>query len=161
MRAATRRAPGSKNRTAEVTTETTESIAPGVIPVPDDLTQPFWDASAQGQLVAQRCQECGYYSHPPRLMCTKCHSLDQKWEPVSGRGRIYSWEVMRMQSISGFEERVPYTTLLVELEEQTKLLFLSYVPGEPEGWEVGMPCEVYFQKLEGTPFTLPQFRVLK
>ena len=43
-------------------------------------------------------------------MCTQCHSIDQKWDQVSGKGRIYTWEVMRMQSIQGFEEKVPYTT---------------------------------------------------
>ena len=98
-----------------------------VVPQPDALTQPFWDAAAKGQLVVQRCQACGFWSHPPRIMCNKCHSLDMKWEPVSGKGRLYTWSVMHMQSITGFEDRVPYTTLLVELDEQPKLLLLDEV----------------------------------
>ena len=92
-------------------------------------------------------------------MCNKCHSLNQKYEQVSGKGRLYSWAVMHMQSITGFEDRVPYTTLLVELEEQPKLLLLSYMDGTDEGLKVGQSCEVYFEKVED--FTLPQFRVLK
>ncbi|MEI7925153.1 MAG: OB-fold domain-containing protein [Chloroflexota bacterium] len=130
-----------------------------VVPQPDALTQPFWDAAAEGKLVVQRCQACGFWSHPPRIMCNKCHSLDMKWEPVSGKGRLYTWSVMHMQSITGFEDRVPYTTLLVELDEQPKLLLLSYLAGRDEGLEIGQRCEVYFDKVED--FTLPQFRVLK
>ena len=130
-----------------------------VVPQPDELTQPFWDAAAENKLVIQRCQDCQFWSHPPRIMCNKCHSLNQKYEQVSGKGRPYSWAVMHMQSITGFEDRVPYTTLLVELEEQPKLLLLSYMDGSDEGLKVGQPCEVYFEKVED--FTLPQFRVLK
>lgn len=132
-----------------------------VVPAPDDLTQPFWDGAAEGKLMSQRCQDCGFYSHPPRIMCTKCHSVDQRWEQVSGRGRVYTWSVMRMQSIQGFEEKVPYTTVLVELEEQPKLLYLSHLPGEDNNLEIGQPVEVYFEKLEGSDFTLPYFRVVK
>ena len=130
-----------------------------VLPQPDELTQPFWDAAAEGRLVIQRCQQCGFWAHPPRIVCNRCHSFDMKWEPVSGKGRLYTWEVMHMQSITGFEDRVPYTTLLVELEEQPKLLLLSHLAGVDATLKVGQPCEVYFEKVEN--FTLPQFRVIK
>jgi uncharacterized OB-fold protein len=115
-----------------------------VVPQPDELTQPFWDAAAEGKLVAQRCQSCGFWSHPPRIICNKCHSFDMKWEPVSG-----------------FEDKVPYTTVLVELEEQPKLLFLGYRDGKGEDLKMGMPMEVFFEKIEGTDVTIPQFRPAK
>ena len=132
-----------------------------VVPQPDELTQPFWDAAAEGKLTAQRCQNCGFYAHPPRIICNKCHSFDMKWEPVSGKGTLYSWEVMHMQSITGFEDKVPYTTVLVELAEQPKLLFLGYRDGTGEGLQHGMPMEVFFEKIEGTNVNIPQFRPAK
>ena len=133
-----------------------------VVPQADELTQPFWDAVAEGRLLAQRCQQCGFYSHPPRIICNECHSFDLKWEPVSGKGKLYSYEVMHMQSITGFEDRVPYRTVLVELDEQPKLLFLGYLPGADDGsLTLGMPMEVFFEKIEGTDQTLPQFRPAK
>ena len=130
-----------------------------VTPQPDELTQPFWDAAAEGRLVIQRCDNCGYWQHPPRIICNKCHKFEMKWQPVSGKGKIYSWEVMHMQSITGFEDRVPYTTLLIELEEQPKLLLLSYQDGIDDTLAIGQPVEVFFEKVEN--FTLPQFRVVK
>jgi uncharacterized OB-fold protein len=140
-----------------MTTETPKRV----VPQPDELTQPFWDAAAEGRLVAQRCQSCGFWSHPPRIICNKCHSFDMKWEPVSGKGTLYSFEVMHMQSITGFEDKVPYTTVLVELEEQPKLLFLGYRDGKGEDLKMGMPMEVFFEKIEGTDVTIPQFRPAK
>ena len=130
-----------------------------VVPQPDELTQPFWDASAEGRLVIQRCQSCKFWAHPPRIICNKCHSFDMKWEPVSGKGKIYSWEVMHMQSITGFEDRVPYTTLLIELDEQPKLLLLSYQASTDDTLKIGQSVEVFFEQVEN--FTLPQFRVVK
>ena len=130
-----------------------------VVPQPDELTQPFWDASAEGRLVIQRCQNCKFWAHPPRIICNKCHTFDMKWEPVSGKGKIYSWEVMHMQSITGFEDRVPYTTLLIELDEQPMLLLLSYQAGTDDTLKIGQPVEVFFENVG--KFALPQFRVVK
>ena len=129
------------------------------IPVPDDLTRGFWEASGQGKLAVQHCADCGFYTHPPRILCGGCASPNVQWDVVSGKGKIYSWAVMRMQSVAGFEQSVPYCTLLVELDEQPKLLLLSYMEGRDEGLQVGQRCEVYFDQVED--FTLPQFRVLK
>ena len=129
------------------------------IPVPNEWTKPFWDAAKQGVLALQRCQSCRHFQHPPYATCVNCMGIDLKFEPVSGKGRLYTWSVMHMQSITGFEDRVPYTTLLVELDEQPKLLLLSYMEGRDEGLQVGQRCEVYFDQVED--FTLPQFRVLK
>lgn len=130
------------------------------IPVPDDLTRGFWDASARGKLAVQRCQKCGFYNHPPRVLCGACASDEVKYEDVSGRGRIYTWAVMRMQSVAGFEQSVPYTTLLVELEEQTKLLLAGYVPGEGEGLSIGAPVEVFFEDIAGSDFKIPNFHLV-
>ena len=130
------------------------------IPVPDDLTRGFWEASARGMLAAQHCQDCGFYTHPPRVLCGGCASANVKFDDVSGRGRIYSWAVMRMQSVAGFEQSVPYTTLLVELEEQPKLLLTGYMPGEGDGLTIGAPVEVFFEDIEGSDLKLPNFRLV-
>ena len=130
------------------------------IPVPDDLTRGFWEASARGMLAAQHCQDCGFYTHPPRVLCGGCASGNVKFDDVSGRGRIYSWAVMRMQSVAGFEQSVPYTTLLVELEEQPKLLLAGYMPGEGEGLSIGAPVEVFFEAIEGSDLKLPNFSLV-
>jgi uncharacterized OB-fold protein len=127
------------------------------LPVVNDVTRPFWDAAASGRLEVQRCSSCQYYNHPPREACARCLSSDLAFEPVSGRGRIWSFSVMHQKSVAGFEEAVPYVTALVELEEQPMLLFVTNLPGvELAAIRIGLPVTVTFEPLaEG--ISLPQF----
>ncbi|MDA0301553.1 MAG: OB-fold domain-containing protein, partial [Chloroflexi bacterium] len=83
------------------------------------------------------------------------------WKDVSGKGKIYSWAVMRMQSVAGFEQSVPYCTLLVELDEMPKLLLAGYLPGEGQELTIGAPVEVFFEDIEGSDLKLPNFRLVK
>lgn len=131
------------------------------IPVPDDLTRGFWEASARGVLAVQYCADCNFYTHPPRLLCGGCASPNVSWRDVSGKGKIYSWAVMRMQSVAGFEQSVPYCTLLVELDEMPKLLLAGYLPGEGAELSIGAPVEVFFEDIEGSDLKLPNFRLVK
>ncbi len=132
-------------------------LSPRPVPAPDELTQPFWDATAAHRLEIQRCTACGYYNHPPKRLCDQCTSPDLGFVPVSGRGQVYSYTVMRQTSIAGFEDKVPYTTLLVELEEQPQLLLVSTVPGDGAGIAIGQSTELWWEPIE-EGFVLPQFR---
>jgi uncharacterized OB-fold protein len=127
------------------------------LPVVNDLTRPFWEAAAAGRLEVQRCSSCQYFNHPPREACTRCLSGDLEFEPVSGRGTVWSFSVMHQKSVAGFEEAVPYITALVELEEQPMLLFVTNLPGlDPRDVRIGLPVTVTFEPLaEG--IALPQF----
>ena len=64
------------------------------IPVPNEWTKPFWDAARQGVLALQRCQSCGHFQHPPYATCVNCISTDLTFEPVPGKGIIYSYTIM-------------------------------------------------------------------
>src|SRR6202042_2548452 len=41
-------------------------------PFADAWTQPFWDAAAEGRLVAPRCTTCGTFVLPPQPFCFTC-----------------------------------------------------------------------------------------
>lgn len=128
------------------------------LPQPDALTQPFWDAARTGRLVAQRCGSCGYYNHPAKPLCDRCSSQELSFQPLSGRGTVYSFTVMRQRNVAGFEQDVPYVNLLVELEEQPLLFMISRLPGsEAEGIAIGQPVAVFFERVDDG-FALPQFR---
>jgi uncharacterized OB-fold protein len=64
------------------------------IPVPNQWTQPFWEAARRGSLELQRCQSCGSFQHPPYATCVRCVSVDLKFEPVRGAGSIYAYTIM-------------------------------------------------------------------
>ena len=84
---------------------------------------------------------------------------------MSGRGTVYCWYICHDTSITGYEEKVPYAVLLVELEEQKGLLLMSNLLNHEygtlgEGITNGMPVEVVFDKASDDIF-VPQFQPRK
>ena len=61
-----------------------------IVPVPDELSAPYWAAAADHQLKLPRCSRCGEFSMPPDITCPSCHALEPNYayEKVSGRGRV-------------------------------------------------------------------------
>ncbi len=130
------------------------------LPAADELSQPFWEAAKQHRLVVQRCQECGYFNHPPRPACDACQSQQLQFEPVSGRGTIYTFTVMYQPNIAGFEDQIPYVNILVELEEQPLLFMVANLPGsERDKVRIGRRVEAYLEDVDAD-ITLPQFRLV-
>lgn len=97
------------------------------IPVPDELSQAFWESAAKHVLSLQKCGSCGWFSYPPRLVCTSCRADPPSftWEPVSGRGRLKTWTVMRDAFLPGFVPDIPYIVADVELVEQPGLRLVA------------------------------------
>jgi uncharacterized OB-fold protein len=130
------------------------------IPVADDLTNPFWDAAKERRLVVQRCGSCGYYNHPPRPYCDACTAQEMRFEPVSGRGTVYSFTVMHQRDVAGFEEEAPFINIVVELAEQPRLLMVSNLAlSERAKVKIGAAVEVYFEE-RGEGVVIPQFRIV-
>ena len=131
------------------------TMAPyGVVPVPTAEDQPYWDGAKEGKLVLQRCQGCKSYNHPPVAVCNYCgnREAELKWEETSGHGTIYTYYICYDTSVSGFEEKVPYAVLLVELEEQADLLMMSNIlnceyDALGGGLAMGTPLEAVFDKV--------------
>ena len=128
------------------------------LPLPDELTRPFWEAAHEGRLVIQRCRRTGQFQHPPQPVCLCCTDIDLAFEPVTGNGTVHTFVVMHDRRVHGFEDRVPYVNVWVELDEQPELVVLAnLVDTEPDDVAIGMPVEVTFERLTDE-ITLPQFR---
>ena len=107
------------------------------------------------QLVAQRCLDCATFRFPAREVCSRCLSRRAEWQPVSGRGRIFSVAIMHQANHPWFAARVPYAVIVVELEEGARML--SGFVGEPGDITIGMPVEVTFDDV--TPeISMPVFQ---
>jgi hypothetical protein len=65
-----------------------------------------------------RCSRCRAWVLPPDLTCPACRSTDPAFvfEPVSGRGAVRSWTVMRQSFLPGFADEVPFLLVDVELD---------------------------------------------
>ena len=128
------------------------------LPEPDAWSKEFWDACRAEQLVMQRCADCQRLRYTPRPMCPYCRSLEREYVPVSGRGTLYSWIVVRPPVMPAFADRVPMAVILVELEEDPELRMVGNLLDCPiDSIEFGMPLEVCFEKVNDD-VTLPQWR---
>jgi len=135
-----------------------EQQPPRPLPAPDDATQGYWDAAKHGALAMQRCAACSHRRFPPRPMCPKCQSFESRFEPVSGRGRIYSFVVCHPPMLPAFLDRAPLAVVLVELEDDPALRIVGNLfDCDASAIEIGMEVEVCFEEV--TPeVTLPQWR---
>ena len=68
-------------------------------------SRPFWEAARRHELQLQRCGACGEFIYYPRDRCPHCFSDQLEWEPVSGRGKVYSYTVVRRASTRSFCRR--------------------------------------------------------
>ena len=126
------------------------------LPVLGDDTAPFWEYCRSGELRVQRCSSCEEYRHPPRPMCRRCGSLEYEWGPVSGRGTVYSYIVTHQPIHPALQGRVPFATVLVELDEGV-LMTSNVVDCPPDEIAIGMPVAVEFEQVN-EEITLPKFR---
>ena len=99
--------------------------AAAIAPVPDRDSAPYWAGLADGLLKLQHCPSCGRWTWPPRPICSGCQNEGMTWEPVAGTGEVHSWIVTHQVYAPTFVDLVPYTTVLVRLDEQDDIL----IPG--------------------------------
>jgi uncharacterized protein len=127
----------------------------GVIPAPDPsgLSKPFWDGCQRGELLFQRCADCGAATHTPAYICSQCTSRALTWERSSGRGVVYSWTVVWRPQIPAFE--VPYAPVIVDMDEGWQMLS-NLVGCAVDDVAVGLPVEVEFHAV-ASGFQLPYF----
>ena len=129
------------------------------VPTPDHVSGIFWEAAKQHRLTIQRCRDCGEYQFFPQSYCRKCLSENIDWIEASGKGEVYSYTIVHRPPSLTFEEDVPYTVALVELNEGVRLMS-NIVEIEPEEVCVGMPVELVFDDISPM-ISLPKFRPVK
>jgi uncharacterized OB-fold protein len=122
-------------------------------PAPE-TSAPFWAAAARGELVIQRCDECGALQHPPGPVCLSCLSDSLSFVPVSGKGTIYSFTVVHRALIPELRPHVPYVLALIDLVEGVRLVSLIRGDGARDV-RIGQDVVVGF--LPVGPVTLPVF----
>ena len=126
------------------------------VPYPDDESGPFWEACARHELVLQTCASCEHVRFPPRTMCPRCQSFESRWEPASGRGRVWSWVVAHPPVIPSFADRVPFNVAVIDLEEGVRMIGNVFDVSNEDLHE-SMPVEVTFEDVEDG-VSLPQWR---
>lgn len=134
-------------------------------PAPDDITQPFWDGVAAGDLRIQACDTCDALIHLPEFACPHCGSESLGYRTVSGRCTLHSWTRIVDPPDPAFSDLVPFTIGVVELVEQQGLLLSAPFTGasdpnrdgsaEPP-LTLGEPLRIVFAPLAEGAAPVPQ-----
>jgi uncharacterized OB-fold protein len=124
------------------------------LPVPDPDSAGFWEGLSAGTLSISRCTSCRRWQHPPQEMCRYCGG-PAAFEPVSGRGTVFSFIVVRQATVPG--HLVPYAVALVELDEQVDIRVSGVVDAPVEHVRVGMPVEARVVQVGGSGIHAPEF----
>lgn len=132
---------------------------PKPLPEITPITQPFWEAAAKRKLVMQRCGDCQSWVWCPRPACVECGSEKLLWTPVSGRGKVFAFTVIREvvgRALRGFAKDIPYVTAWIDLEEGPRICS-NVVQCPIDKVAIGMEVEVIFEEA-GPGIALPKFK---
>ena len=134
---------------------------PKLIPVPDDLSKPFWDAVNQRRLMVQKCTSCQSLQYPPRPTCQDCGSDKLDWTETSGKGHIAAYMVVENGRLQRRIPDQPLNVAVITLDEDQRINFYSNLPGvEVRQVPVGAPVEVMFEEV-GPGQLIQEWRVVR
>ena len=126
---------------------------------PDSFTEPFWAAVAEHRLTCARCASCGTFRMPPSAFCPHCRAQEVVWEELSGRGTVFSFTVARHALTPDLAGYLPYVVAVVDIDGAPGARLIGNVVGtEVEDVRIGMPVEVVWEDVEGSPVSLYRFR---
>ncbi|MFT4095992.1 MAG: 3-hydroxyacyl-CoA dehydrogenase NAD-binding domain-containing protein [Rhodoblastus sp.] len=103
----------------------------------------FRAAAAEGKLAISRCKSCDKAYFYPRPLCPLCGSADTEWLTSSGRGKVYSFSIIR-------NAKRPTAAVIVELAEGPRVTS-ALLDCDVFDLQIGDEVEVAFQKSEKGP----------
>ncbi len=83
---------------------------------------PFTEGLDHGLLRYQRCEDCGRAQTLTRLACAHCGSERLAWHDAGGHGTVVAASVVKRAPSDAFRPLVPYTLVLVELDEGPRVM---------------------------------------
>ncbi len=126
------------------------------IPVVQPWSEAFWKATKKHSLLIQKCSSCGSLIFYPRKRCPECWSAELGWQEACGRGKVYTFTVVRDMVEAKFVPDLPYILAMVELDESVRMM-TRVVECDPGAVQIGMEVEVVFDDITDR-HALPLFR---
>ncbi|MFM9850092.1 MAG: Zn-ribbon domain-containing OB-fold protein [Hyphomicrobiaceae bacterium] len=117
-------------------------------PEPTVGTEAYWEGARNGKLLLKHCTSCNKVHHYPRALCPYCFSDKLEWRQASGKGKVYTYSVMR-------RALEPYVIAYVTLDEGIKMM-TNIVDCDFDKVRIDQPVKVVFKPSEnGQP--VPMF----
>jgi uncharacterized OB-fold protein len=117
-------------------------------PEPTVGTEPYWEGARNSKLLLKHCTSCNKVHHYPRALCPYCFSDKLDWREASGKGKVYTYSVMR-------RAQEPYVIAYVTLDEGISMM-TNIVDCDLDKVRIDQPVKVVFKSSEnGQP--VPMF----
>jgi uncharacterized OB-fold protein/acyl dehydratase len=91
------------------------------MPVPTEISAPFWEGLKAERLLIQQCNACAHWVFYPRRHCPSCLAHDVSWREVSGGASLYSYTVTRIATLPDFVDEMPQVLAVIELDEGVRI----------------------------------------
>lgn len=115
-----------------------------LLPELTEETSTFWEGTARGELLVEKCDNCGRLRFPPRPACPWCRSFDATWTAMSGNATLWSWVVAHPPLLPAYAEKAPYNVIVVALDEDPSVRMVGNLDGDPEVVGIGGALRVSF-----------------
>jgi uncharacterized OB-fold protein len=132
------------------------------VPIPDPVTQFYWDSAKEGRLTIQGFEGTDILQHPPSPVPEVPGGAEGTAATpiaveVSGHGTLFAFTILHQPFHPGFVDAVPMIIGLTELDDASGVRILTnIVEADPDELRCGLPMEVVFEQRD--EFALPQFR---
>lgn len=103
------------------------------VPEPTAVSAQFWNATRRRELTMQRCESCDRLVWYPRFVCPHCGGSSLRWETLSGKGVVYAVSVHHRAALPALADKVPYSVVLVDLDEGVRLMSNVFGPAPVVG----------------------------
>ncbi len=124
------------------------------VPTPTSVSKAYWDSINEENLKIPHCLTCGAVHFYPHALCVRCMSKDLEYRPVSGRGTVYSYTVIRSPQ-PAFKGLEPYVVANVELDEGVRMM-ANVLTDDPDSIRIGTRVRLVYQQATADQ-KMPQF----
>lgn len=129
------------------------------LPKINPIDQGFWQGTAEGKLLLQKCVSCNHLQFFPRPVCTRCFHSDLQWISASGRGTIHSFTWVRVPRNPAFKEEAPICYADIVLKEGV-LMQSRVMVTDVDGVNIGAPVLATFIETHDPKINLPVFELI-
>jgi uncharacterized protein len=106
----------------------------------------FYANVREKRLAFPRCADCGRFHWYPMKLCPHCRSAAIEWQPVAGRGTLWSFTEVTHRFDARYTGEVPYIVGLVEFPDAPGVRLITHVLGMPyDELACDMPVAVEFE----------------
>lgn len=126
-----------------------------LIPEPNEVTQLYWEGTAEGELRVKHCPSCEALFRFNHAWCPECGNAELDWRKTSGRGVVTNFTIIHVPPYEAYADEVPYVLALIELEEGVRVM-MNVIDCDPASVHIGMKVALTFETRGDVQ--LPQFR---